>query len=132
VVVRVRVAGEDDIDAGAGHLPEGVLGQAGGAGVVEGAGEGPGESDPLVELAGGEQPGVARELTGRWRDGKRSTEEVEAWWSASCYTHPMSPGQKARPFGSPGETRAGQRFCDPLRELAITSRRDLRASLCRR
>ena len=83
VAVPVLAAGEDAEDTGADHLQEAVLDEIGIAAVVEGAGEGSGESDALVELAGGEQPGVARELTGRWRDGGRSTEEVEAWWSAN-------------------------------------------------
>jgi hypothetical protein len=34
------------------------------AGVIEGSGEGSGEPDALVELAEGEQPGVAGELPG--------------------------------------------------------------------
>jgi hypothetical protein len=36
-----------------------VLGQVRVAGVIEGVGEGPGEPDALIELADGEQPGVA-------------------------------------------------------------------------
>jgi hypothetical protein len=40
-------------DAGADHLQEGVLGQLGVAGVVEGVGEGPGEPDAPIELADG-------------------------------------------------------------------------------
>jgi hypothetical protein len=54
-----------------------VLGQLGVAGVVEGVGEGPGEPEALVELAEGEQPGVAGELTRQWLDDKRCAEEVE-------------------------------------------------------
>src|SRR5205807_471110 len=60
--VLVLVAGEDAVDAGADHLQEGVFGEVGGAGVVEGIGEGPGQADALVELADGDQPGVAGEL----------------------------------------------------------------------
>ena len=64
VVVLVRVAGQDAVDPGPDHLPEGVLGPLGVAGVVEGVGEGPGEPEALVELADGEQPRVAGKLTG--------------------------------------------------------------------
>jgi hypothetical protein len=62
VVVLVRVAGADAVDAGLDHLPEGVLGEVGGAGVLQGAGVGSGEPEALIELADGEQPGVAGEL----------------------------------------------------------------------
>jgi hypothetical protein len=62
VVVLVRVAGEDAVDAGPGHLQERVLGEAGVAGVVEGIGEGPREPEVLIEQVDGEQPGVAGEL----------------------------------------------------------------------
>jgi hypothetical protein len=71
VVVLVRVAGEDAVDAGADHLPEGVLGEAGGAGVVEDFGEGPGQADALGELADREQPGVAGERAWRLLDDNR-------------------------------------------------------------
>ncbi len=54
-------------------------------------------------------------------------EKVEAWQAASCYTQHLSPGQHARPLASPGEARAGQRRRDPHRELATTSRQELRA-----
>jgi hypothetical protein len=77
VVVLVRVAGEDAVDPAADHLQEGVLGQLRVAGVVERIGEGPGQADLLVELADGEQPGVAGELTRRWLDDERCAEEVE-------------------------------------------------------
>jgi hypothetical protein len=52
VLVLVLVTGQDAVDAGAGHLQEGVLGEVGVAGVVEGAGVGPGEPDALIELMG--------------------------------------------------------------------------------
>jgi hypothetical protein len=54
--------GEDAIDAGSDHLLEGVLGQVGVTGVVEGVGEGPGKPEALVELVDAEQPGIAGEL----------------------------------------------------------------------
>ena len=68
MVVLVRVAGEDAVDAGPDHLREGVLGEVGVAGVVQGVGEGPGEPDALVELADGQQPGVTGQLTRRRLD----------------------------------------------------------------
>jgi hypothetical protein len=64
VVVLVLVAGQDAVDAGPDHLPEGVRGEVRVAGVIEGVREGPGESDTVVELADGEQPSIAEELTG--------------------------------------------------------------------
>src|SRR5262245_13367740 len=54
VVILVRVAGQDAVDAGADHLQEAVLGEARVAGVVEGVGEGLGQNDAVVELAEGE------------------------------------------------------------------------------
>jgi hypothetical protein len=41
-----------------------VLGQIRVAGVVQGVREGPGEPDALIELADGQQAGVAGELAG--------------------------------------------------------------------
>jgi hypothetical protein len=41
-----------------------VLGEVRVAGVVEGFAEGPGEPDALVELADGQQPGIAGQLAG--------------------------------------------------------------------
>jgi hypothetical protein len=77
VVVLVLIARQDTVDAGADHLQEGVLGQARVAGVVEGLGEGPGEPDALVELADGEQPGVAGELARRRLDDQRGAEKIQ-------------------------------------------------------
>src|SRR5262249_43902310 len=62
VVVLVKVAGQDAVDAGPDHLQEALLGQVGVAGVGQGIGEGPGQADLLVELADGEQPGSAGQL----------------------------------------------------------------------
>jgi hypothetical protein len=42
---------------------EGVLREIGVAGVIERVGEGPGQADVLVELADGQQPAGAGELT---------------------------------------------------------------------
>jgi hypothetical protein len=77
VAVRVRVAGEDAVGAGADHLHEGVLGEAGVAGVVQGRGEGLGKPDVLIELADGEQAGVAGEPARRRLDHERRTEKVK-------------------------------------------------------
>jgi hypothetical protein len=71
VVVLVLVASQDAVDAGTDHLQERVLGQVRVAGIVEGCGEGPGQADALVELAEGEQPGVAGELARRRLDDDR-------------------------------------------------------------
>ena len=64
MAVPVLAAGEDANDAGGGPLGEAVLRKALDAGTVHGLGEGAGEPDALVELAGGEQSGVAGELAG--------------------------------------------------------------------
>src|SRR5262249_43050448 len=77
VVVLVLVAGEDAVDPGANHLPEGGRGEVGVAGVVEGVGEGPGEPDAFVELPEGKESGVAGELARRRLDNDRNAEEVE-------------------------------------------------------
>ena len=95
MVVLVRVAGQDAVDARPDHLQEGVFGEAGVAGVPEGVGEGPGEPDALVELADREQPGVAGELTGRWLDNDRRAEEIEALWPGRRYTHGLAPRGQA-------------------------------------
>jgi hypothetical protein len=62
VVVLVRVAGQDAVNARADHLQKAVLTEVGVTGVVEGVSEGSGEPDALVELTEGEQPCVAGEL----------------------------------------------------------------------
>ena len=62
VVVLVLVASQDAVDAGTDHLQERVLGQVRVAGIIEDIGKSLGEPDALVELADGEQPGVAGEL----------------------------------------------------------------------
>jgi hypothetical protein len=64
VAAPVLATSEDANDAGAGPLGGAVLREAGGAGNVHGLREGAGELDGLVELAGGEQSGVAGELAG--------------------------------------------------------------------
>src|SRR5262245_34241094 len=65
-------------DTGAGPSPEGVLGEARVAEVVESVGNNPGEPDALVERADGLQPGIAGELAPRrlddeWRAEKPRT-----------------------------------------------------------
>jgi hypothetical protein len=65
VVVLVLVTSQDAVDTAADHLPEGVLGEVGVAGIVQGIGKGLGQADPFIELADGEQPGIAGELPGR-------------------------------------------------------------------
>jgi hypothetical protein len=81
-----EVAGQDAVEAGPDHLQEGVLGEVGVAGVIEGVGEGTGEPDALVELADGEQPGVAGELPRRRLDDERGTEKVEDLRPGGWYT----------------------------------------------
>jgi hypothetical protein len=59
LVVLVFVAGEDAVNAGADHGVEGLLDKFGVAVLGGGVGEGPSEPEAFVELADGEQPGVA-------------------------------------------------------------------------
>jgi hypothetical protein len=87
MVVLVLVAGQDAEDTGPDHLQEGVLRKVGVAGVVEGVGESPGEPDALVELAEGEQPGVAGQLSRRRLDDERRAEEVQDLRPGEWYTH---------------------------------------------
>jgi hypothetical protein len=68
VVVPVRVAREDALDAGADVPQEGVRGQAPVAGAVQGVGERLGEPDAQAEPADGEEPGVAGGLARRRLD----------------------------------------------------------------
>ena len=84
MVVLVRVAGEDAVDAGLDHLPEGVLGAVGVAGVVESIGEGPREPEALIELAEGEQPGVAGQWACRRLKDQRGAEKVHDLGPDAC------------------------------------------------
>src|SRR5262249_3368113 len=77
VVVLVLVAGQDAADAGPDHLQESMIREVGIAGVGQGVGEGPGEPDAVVELADGEQAGIAGELARRALDHEWRAEEVE-------------------------------------------------------
>jgi hypothetical protein len=80
VVVLVLVARKDAVDAAADHLQERVLAQVGVAGVVEGAGVGPGKPDALVELADGEPSGVAGQLALGRLDDERRAKKIEDLW----------------------------------------------------
>jgi hypothetical protein len=91
VVILVLVVGQDAVDAAAHHLQEGMLREAGGAGVVEGGGEGLGESDAVVELADGQQTGVTGKLARRGLDHERRAEEVEDLGPPGWYTPSMPP-----------------------------------------
>jgi hypothetical protein len=68
VAVLVRVGGQQAVHARPDHLQEGMLGEAGVAGIVQRRGKGPGQDDALVELPDGEQPGVAGKPARRWLD----------------------------------------------------------------
>src|SRR5262249_24928266 len=91
------------VDAAANHLREGVLDEFGVAGVVEGVGEGQGEPGAIVELAEGEQPGVAGELTCRQLDHERRAEEVKDVGPGGCYRHRLV----AKPVLRLGDSRFG-------------------------
>ncbi len=59
------------------HLRECVLGKVRVAGVIECLGKCPGQADGLIELADGEQSGIAEELALGWLNDERCAEEVE-------------------------------------------------------
>src|SRR5262245_28894763 len=80
------------LGSGPHHLQETVLGEVGIAGVVEGAGIGPCQPDALVELADGQQPGVAEESDRRWLNDERRAEEVQDLRPGGWYTHHRSRG----------------------------------------
>jgi hypothetical protein len=77
VVVLVHLAGQAAVDASADHLQQAVPGGLGVARVVESVGESPREPDALIELADGEQPGVAGELALGRPDNERRAENVQ-------------------------------------------------------
>jgi hypothetical protein len=76
------------------------LAEAGVAGVVEGLGERLGQSNALVELSDGEQPGFAGKLARRRLDHEWRAEKVEDLRPGRRYTHRLSPwgkgGQRLR------------------------------------
>jgi hypothetical protein len=105
-VLRIRLETSFDalpvLDAGPDHLQEAVLGEVGIAGVVEGSGECLREPDALVELADGEQSGVAGELARRRLDDERRAEEVEDLGPGGWYTHRLPPRLRTGPGASTG------------------------------
>ena len=76
-VVLAFLPGQGAVDPGPDHLRDRLLREVGVAGVVKGIGEGPGQADTLVALAGGQQPGVAGELARRRLDHERGADEVK-------------------------------------------------------
>jgi hypothetical protein len=105
VVVLVLIARQDAVDPRADQFGQSVLGEVRIAGIVEGAGEAPGEPDALLELADREQPGVAGELARGRLDDERRAEEIEDLGPFGWYTREIVSGKEARPVGSPGLTR---------------------------
>ena len=85
-----------------GPSQEGVLREVAIAKVVEGAGKGSGKPDVLVELANGEQPGIAGELACGRLDHERRAEEIEALGPRGWYTHRWFPWEGEGPGGSTG------------------------------
>ena len=77
VAVSIGAVGEDANEADAGPLGEAVLREAGGAATVQGLGEGAGETDARIQLAGDEQPGVTGELARGWLDDERRDEQIQ-------------------------------------------------------
>lgn len=105
MVVLVLVAGQDAVDATADHFQEGVLGEIGVAGVVEDGGEGLDEPNAPIELANGQQPGIAGRLArGRLHDQRRA-EEVEDLLPGGWYTQRLPPWLRTGPDALTGPTR---------------------------
>jgi hypothetical protein len=101
--------------------------------VVEGLSDGSGQADALIELADGEQAGIAGEVGARGLQDDGPSDEIQALLPGRRYTDWLSPGEEARPIDSPGETRTPARASQTLsRSWAKTSRGDHRAFRCRR
>src|SRR5262249_33149758 len=87
VVILVLVGGQDAVDAAADHLQEGVRGEVGVAWIRQGGSEGLGKGELLIELAQGQQAGVAGEGgAGRLNDDGRA-EEIEGLLPDGVYPH---------------------------------------------
>jgi hypothetical protein len=78
VVVLVLVVGEDAVDAGADHVQEGVVDLVRIAAVVEGGGEGMGQTDVGIELAHREGSRIAGKSRSRRLDEDGQAKEIEA------------------------------------------------------
>src|SRR5690242_10058124 len=91
VDVTVLAASEDAEDTGADRFQGTMHREVGIAGVVEGIGEGQGQGDALVELADGEQPGVAGKLASGGLDDEWRAAEVQDLGPGGWYTHRRSP-----------------------------------------
>jgi hypothetical protein len=85
-----------------------------------GVGERAGEPDPLVELADGEQAGVAGGLALRGLDRQRRADKFQDLRPGGWYTRRLFPGLRVGPDGSAGRTRGGgQPFRTPPRAAAV-------------
>ena len=82
----------------------GVLDKVKIAGVIEGLGKGLGQADALVELADGQQPGVAGELARRRLDDDRQAEKVEDLRPGGWYNPALPPRLQKQPGASADET----------------------------
>ena len=78
VVVLVLVVGEYAVDAGADHVQEGVVDLVRIAAVVEGGGEGMGQTDVGIELAHREGSRIAGKSRSRRLDEDGQAKEIEA------------------------------------------------------
>jgi hypothetical protein len=68
------------IAAGTDHLQEYVLGAIWVTGIIERLGKSPGQTDARIELADGQQSGVAGKLTLGRLDGERRAKKIEDLW----------------------------------------------------
>lgn len=91
MVVLTLVAGEDAVDAGADHLPQGVLDEVRVTAILKDVGEGSGETDALVKLPDRKQAGVAGELARGALDNHGEGKEGEGLLPSRLYTHGASP-----------------------------------------
>ena len=92
MVVLVGVVGEDAVHPHPRHLQKGVIDVAGMSAVGEGFGELPCQAELLVELAEGEQSGVAGNLVGRGHYHNRlGCEKIKRQLKSSLRNHCVPP-----------------------------------------
>ena len=105
MVVLVLVVGEDAVDAGADHVQEGVVDLVRIAAVVEGGGEGMGQTDVGIELAHQEGTRIAGTSRSRRLDEDGQAKEIEAVSLDRLYPHSWPLRECEILVGSTSHTR---------------------------
>jgi hypothetical protein len=105
VVVLVHVVGEDAVDADAAHVQEDVVDLVGIAAVVEGGGEGMGQTDVGIELAHREGSRIAGKSRSRRLDEDGQAKEIEAVSLDRLDTHSWPLRECEILVGSTSQTR---------------------------